>query len=420
MTDPNTVMSRNSLTLHGKKWFYRDEGNANVVLAVPEDGIVVRVLKDDGSGGHSGDKTRRLWIRVAYYDAVQQLFFSSEYVDLPVPKNMSAKELCEINRRIRRDRPPNRTHKNLGSGNVVTVCPDYTMMVWPPLQTGGGQAPHVYCAEIKPKQGWLYEADLTTTRCTFCAHQYLKLSRGDVLEISWYCPLDLFSGRHERVERAIHGLLQSPQNNLKMFRDGVRLDADDLARTAKEALGDRFCTFVAGALLGDFSDCDTTTAVTASEHQRLHDDGVARQPCDFDAVPMPQHCVLHKVLTMQKIQYTNFETVLSAYKQLMEQSASKTFERQFKHVFRLVDSMNCAKTFTASPLEAYLIAATAQDCSVYVTFLQKADGSVLFDGRQYAVSVKVSDLDPKPLSTVYKHHMRNTEALLACKRYLQD
>lgn len=405
------------LTLHGKKWFYKGEGNANVVLAVPEDGTVVRVMKDDSSGD---EPTKTLWMRVAYCDIVQRLFFGHEYVDVPVPMLMSAEELCEIDRRIRRNRPSNRTHKGLGPGPLVAVCPDYTTTVWPLLRTDSGQAPRVYCVEIKPKQGWLHEDDRTVIWCAFCAHQYLKLSRGDVREISRYCPLDLFSGRRERVERAIRGLLRSPQNNLKMFRDGVLLDGDNLAWVANEALGDgdRFCAFVAAILLGDFSNRGTTAATT-SEYQRPDEDGDARQPCDFDAVPMPPHCVLDKVLKMQKLQTAGFTTVLSAYKQLLPKI---TVCNQFDHVYRLQRSMLAleANAATMDLVDGYLVAATARDCSVYVTFCREADGDILFDGYRYTVSVKVSDLDPKPFSTVDKHRKRNADVLFACEQYSQS
>ena len=50
--------------------------------------------------------------------------------------------------------------------------------------------------------------------------QYLKLKNAKISQISQYCPIDLFSGKAQRMNRAIKGLFENPQNNLKMFQDG--------------------------------------------------------------------------------------------------------------------------------------------------------------------------------------------------------
>lgn len=406
-----------TLALNDMSWRYKGEGNANVVLAMPADGTVLRVMKDGGTA-----ETLRL--RARYCDAVRRSFLA-EYADVPVLVSVPAERLLEVDRRLRAQgcRPPDRLHKGLAcTAGLAAVCPDYTMLA----QVRAAVAP-VYCVEIKPKQGWLhvddrkYTAGGAAARCAFCAHQYLKLCRGDVPRVSRYCPLDLFSGHRERVRRAVRQLLRTPQNNLKMFLDGTPLDGRDggFTRAASDALGDehRFAEFVAAVLLGDVAvGADQETHATTSER-----DPESLSGCDFDAVPMPRDCVLHKVLAMQKMQTTGFAIVCSEYGRSLKSAAA-----QFGHVDRLVRAAAAGGQIALDPLDGYLVAATAQDCSVFVTFggtrapgdaVQQRD-VVRFGTGWYAVQVKVSDLDPKPLSTVDKHRKRNADVLLACERYL--
>lgn len=406
-----------TLTLRDKEWQYRGEGNANVVLAVTGDGTVLRVMKDGGDGTTTAET---LSMRADYCKAVQRLFFGV-HADAPETVSVSADELREIDQLVRRRRPAGRRHKSLGwAGGLAAVCPDYAVLP--------GRTAAVHCVEIKPKQGWLHEADAKLAPgdlCPFCAHQYLKLSRGDVRERSQYCPLDLFSGSRRRVERAVRGLFRTPQNNLKMFRDGVPLDGDD--DTFGFGNVDRFCAFVAAALLGDFDDKEeprTTSGETlatvsgGTSEEETSDDEM--RLCNHHAISMPEHCVLHKILTMQKMQTTGFANVCAEYDRMLRlkrESTPPPPPPQFGHVGRLVT----ASAAVLNPVDGYLVAATARDCSVFVTFCQ-ADGDgqrgvFKFDEHLYAVRVKVSDLDPKPLSTIDKHRKRNAEVLLAHERF---
>lgn len=395
-------------------WRYKGEGNANVVLAVPADGTVLRVMKEGGGG-----TAETVLVRARYCDAVRRAFMGG-YADVPVPVRVSAEQLCHVDRRLRAltgCRLPDRLPRGVAcAAGLAAVCPDYTVL------RGAAPGP-VHCVEIKPKQGWLHAADRRDDagKCRFCAHQYAKLCRGRVPCVSRYCPLDLFSGRRDRVRRAVRQLLRTPQNNLKMFVDGVPLDDDrdgggGFARAASAAFGDehRFAEFVAAALLGDFANVEYD--------DDMHDHREPLSGCELDATaPMSADCVLHKILTMQQMQTTGFAAVCSAYDRSPRSAA------QFGHVDRLARAAG-AGAVALDPLDGYLVAATAHDCSVFVTFSsvqtpsdpvgQRRDVAVVrYGAGWYAVRVKVSDLDPKPLSTVDKHRKRNGDALLACARY---
>lgn len=420
MTEPAAawdarLKSLQELTLRDKAWRYQGEGNANVVLSVPADGTVVRVMKEGEGGGAETTAAETLSLRLRFCDAVRRTFFDGGgcHVDVPVPMRVSAEELREIDRVIRPHRPPGRRHKGLGlAGCLVAVCPDYTVL--PPTDVPG-----VWCVEIKPKQGWVHEDDVAVggvrTKCPFCAHQYLKLCRGDVQRPSGYCPLDMFSGRRERVRQAVRALLRDPQNNLKMFLDGDPLAATDdgFGAAAGEARGSirRFCALVAGALLGDFEGYtdgrdgseDDSEEEEEEEHHSAASGAVPPASCDYaGAVPMPRHCVLHEILTMQQMQTSGFAAVCFEY------DGRHPRDPQFGHVDRLRLNDDAAAW---TSVDGYLVAATARDCSVYVTFRGRPSSS------STAVRVKVSDLDPKPLSTVDKHRNRDANVSLACRQY---
>jgi inositol-pentakisphosphate 2-kinase len=96
-----------------------------------------------------------------------------------------------------------------------------------PFALLGSSYAEALTVEVKPKWGFLprsaFVSEATAVKlrvCRFCMHQALKHARGQVHRVSAFCPLDLYSGRRERVERALWALLEAPQNNLKLYAGG--------------------------------------------------------------------------------------------------------------------------------------------------------------------------------------------------------
>ena len=90
-----------------------------------------------------------------------------------------------------------------------------------------------FCAEIKPKCGILPTCNTHSDQnsiyhrvkqltCKYCLFQWQKVNKeGKYPRRSEYCPLDLYSNDPGRVLYALKCLLQDPQNNLRIFRDGA-------------------------------------------------------------------------------------------------------------------------------------------------------------------------------------------------------
>ena len=62
---------------------------------------------------------------------------------------------------------------------------------------------------------------------------------------SSYCPFDLFSGVEIRMKSALKELLKSPQNNLKIFKDGVIVyDQESNSNDLECVLTEWFCNSI--------------------------------------------------------------------------------------------------------------------------------------------------------------------------------
>ncbi|XP_019890773.1 inositol-pentakisphosphate 2-kinase isoform X2 [Musca domestica] len=75
--------------------------------------------------------------------------------------------------------------------------------------------------------------DKVDIRCRYCSMQFLKLQQKKILQRSNYCPIDLFSGVPARMWNALHALFTCPQNNLRIFKNGIVVFDDQLSRLSK-------------------------------------------------------------------------------------------------------------------------------------------------------------------------------------------
>ncbi|XP_046746097.1 inositol-pentakisphosphate 2-kinase [Diprion similis] len=203
-----------------KESVYRGEGNANVVLALPCERKVVRFRKSlpdesDPDGGEARTCQENQFLRHVIPG------FLGEYVQPPEIIHGRPEDMVMLSEAIRPLRPESRRKKDIVE-EYATKYVDYAFL--PAKLTDSLQQHHcsrpTFCVEIKPKQGFRHESDEQFQRCTYCLTQYSKMNSGVIKSRSTYCPFDLFSGDAERMKKSIRGLLKSPQNNLKIFKDG--------------------------------------------------------------------------------------------------------------------------------------------------------------------------------------------------------
>ncbi|KAI8923277.1 inositol-pentakisphosphate 2-kinase [Entophlyctis helioformis] len=94
---------------------------------------------------------------------------------------------------------------------------------------------HSLALEIKPKWAFI-PAEASSRVCRFCGHQILRQTQQGK-PASKFCPLRLFGGTRDQVRRALADLLETPQNNLKVFVDGAHVSHDLNKPTIQELFG---------------------------------------------------------------------------------------------------------------------------------------------------------------------------------------
>ncbi|XP_033606508.1 inositol-pentakisphosphate 2-kinase isoform X2 [Cryptotermes secundus] len=237
-------------SLKNKKWKYRGEGNANLVLALTQERRIVRLRKCDGADGSEGEdilgerEREHVWREAVFCRGVMVPLLGECYIQPPTAACMDRAEVRRLDQILRTQRPAHRHHKSLQFG-YVTVYPDYALLPVhlsiPPNLSPTSELLPTFCVEVKPKQGWVPAPDRRLPKCTFCLNQYLKLKNGSIRSQSLYCPLDLFSGNHSRMMKAIRALITTPQNNLKIFKDGVLMYGEGACSDLSTVLQSLFC-----------------------------------------------------------------------------------------------------------------------------------------------------------------------------------
>lgn len=181
-----------------------------------------------------------------------------------------------------------------------------------------------------------------------------------ISEISEYNPLDLFSGSKDRVHKAIKALFVTPQNNFRVFLNGslVLGGLGGGADSTSFMIGDAFEDVLKGVIEAD--DGLRTTNFLHLVAEAISGSGL-----------------LDRLLGLQKLDNIDIEGAIHAYYNLVSQpciacrdlGGGKLSDRYASlHSMSMDESLKIVRN--------YLIAATAKDLSLMISFRPSEDGDV--------------------------------------------
>ncbi|XP_074098140.1 inositol phosphate kinase 1 [Cotesia typhae] len=399
---------------------YRGEGNANLVISLPAARSVLRFRKIKSAEELSPDGGRsRVEYEYKFYKEIITKYLGN-FVKEPKIFKCHPRDIPHWNKNVESHRSGYRRHKSLFEEYGI-ILPDYTLL---PLELEGntrGEKP-TFSVEIKPKQGFVPEADQRVQKCPYCVNQFYKLAKRIILRRSGYCPCDLFSGDRSRVKRAIDGLVESPQNNFIVFKNGQRVWAEGYERMELERLLAEWFSngsshdiqrlyedlnyLLSEALLREFpvgngdddddgpiSSLDPIKEVQAIpvlvEHQHQLDReminkakinfNLLKEACDFPSGNLPRGSVLNRIYRMQQLHCISSDIVYAIYskyssivdEQMVYFSSTETTKPSSTSNITISDRICNDETLNSTQialLHNYLLFSIARDCSILLSF----------------------------------------------------
>jgi hypothetical protein len=316
---------------NASQWHYMSEGARNVVVRHESDGTVLRLGKVA-----NGRQRTVLHSNDIFLERLLAHMGPTRYAIVGASVRVSPRFCTELDSRIRPLRPIARVGKSLDVDAIHALR-------LPNMAAGA-----VLCVELKPKWCFLPEGsdDAVKLRmCRFCMHQRLKLARGEVKRLSGYCPLALSSTDPATVRRALVALLHTPQNNLRLFVDGVVVGGGFVA-------DDGFVNIAPSNTGDDVDDNDTSLTLRPVVHEAL---------CS--------------VFGEQKVGADATESASFLMNIVIETLLESAVLQDIRNVQRLGADV-CAvmqRRDDAALLDHFMTSSVLKDCSVLLTFRQSDD-----------------------------------------------
>eukprot|EP01113_Clastostelium_recurvatum_P002645 TRINITY_DN11121_c0_g1_i1.p1 TRINITY_DN11121_c0_g1~~TRINITY_DN11121_c0_g1_i1.p1 ORF type:complete len:460 (+),score=83.72 TRINITY_DN11121_c0_g1_i1:194-1381(+) len=379
------------------------------------------------------------------------------YVHPGVPIHVTPSFLQEVQEMTLPLRPANRIDASVDtSAPYAFLIPDLSLFT----PTTATTPPHTICMELKPKWGFKPIRDhphistdtaVKSTTCRYCMHQYLKASDGAVKHISEYCPLDLYSGDPDRVQRALQAMFMHPQNNLKIYIDGELSFTGGLGgrQASNHASLDELDSKLAAILQVAPHSSPETLPPTVSgvihaihsilgQEPVLHNLQTAQMMDVYDVggiIHLFNRAVQERMFDGDDVTDLRFVAlkgspsvvpVASGHGEASLQDKDKPPIAPPAHIHPSLQNMPRGEVLRT--LQCFLSAATAKDCSVMIALRPLAASEVPGPSMTVVRSpvglleyrVGVVDLDSRPASLIPHYFKIDQDIVSAYKKYLGD
>ncbi|XP_035245242.1 inositol-pentakisphosphate 2-kinase [Anguilla anguilla] len=458
-------------------WKYHGEGNKSLVVSHSQLSHVLRLLKYPAENAEHSPQTTEQAFRhiqniVDFNKNIMKPLLGEKYVHHGEAVKLPLDFVRQLSLKVQQERPESRCDKVMDTFSGCAVClPNLTQISSchisqhrPPL-----------CIEIKPKCGFLpfsrhVSKEIKRKVCRFCMHQHFKLANGKWKTMSRYCPLDLFSGNKQRMCFAIKRLLEEPQNNFKIFKNGELIygckedvDLNGLAQQLKpyfypsnglihghqssKVVLNELIQVICGALLSSWDSGRAGEPRKGEPRKGPAPEG--RAHCEAGLLHrdmlrhgnhyLPKDCVLSKILQAQMLDSLDIEGLYPLYKRVerhLEEFPKERSRLQIDGPYNehfLEKIKNCPSEddgsieYAVGKVHQYRVAMTAKDCSVMITLapcgedeLPEPNLEIQPSKRRFTYSVSILDLDPKPYESIAHQYKLDSKIVNYYLRSLQS
>ena len=227
------------------EWSYRCEGAWTMVLSLRKLKAVLRLRKRYGNNSLSKadqencNYMREILQNLEFAEHVMSPLMGEDYVHVGKVVSVPEVFISSMTEICRGLRPDHRLDKEIDESCLWgVVMPDFCFLPSSgilSIETENETNYPTFSVELKPKCGFLPSSkyiDLSRVTkysvCQYCMLQKSKVKEGKYKKESNYCPLDLFSGDARRVMYAFECLVSNPQNNFRVFCDGVAIFTEEI------------------------------------------------------------------------------------------------------------------------------------------------------------------------------------------------